>query len=87
MNPVFRWLLFNFLTRIDFFSSSAKMLGQHLLLKAVSLALVTPFFSVSLIESVQSDIASESPVLVNLGLGSSAEMRVPKTEKQERRNL
>jgi hypothetical protein len=27
-----------------------------------SLAVVTPFFSVSLIESVQSDIASESPV-------------------------
>jgi solute carrier family 25 protein 46 len=42
--------------------SSPKMLGQHLLLKAVSLAVVTPFFSVSLIESVQSDIASESPV-------------------------
>ena len=63
------------------------MLGQHLLLKAVSLALVTPFFSVSLIESVQSDIASESPVQLNWGLGSSAKMRVPKTEKQEHRYL
>ncbi len=29
-----------------------------------SLAVVTPFFSVSLIESVQSDIASESPVII-----------------------
>ena len=38
------------------------MVGQHLLLKAVSLAVVTPFYSVSIIESVQSDIASESPV-------------------------
>ena len=47
------------------------MVGQHLLLKAVSLAVVTPFYSVSIIESVQSDIASESPVtrlLVNTSL-------------------
>ncbi len=42
------------------------MIGQHLLLKAVSLAVVTPFFSVSLIESVQSDIASESPVQIEI---------------------
>jgi solute carrier family 25 protein 46 len=44
------------------------MIGQHLLLKAVSLAVVTPFFSVSLIESVQSDIASESPVQNELNI-------------------
>lgn len=50
------------------FPSSPKMIGQHLLLKAVSLAVVTPFFSVSLIESVQSDIASESPVQNELNI-------------------
>ena len=44
------------------FPSSPKMIGQHLILKAISLAVVTPFYSVSLIESVQSDIASETPV-------------------------
>ena len=37
------------------------MVGQHLLLKAVSQAIVVPFFSASLVESVQSDIASEKP--------------------------
>jgi len=42
--------------------SSLKNLGQHCLLKATSLAVVTPFYSVSLIESVQSEIASERPV-------------------------
>jgi solute carrier family 25 protein 46 len=39
------------------FPTSPKMVGQHLLLKAVSLAIVTPFYSVSLIESVQVSIA------------------------------
>ena len=37
------------------------VVGQHLLLKAVSQAIVVPFFSASLVESVQSDIASEKP--------------------------
>ena len=37
------------------------MIGQHLLLKAVSQALIVPFFSASLVEAVQSDIASEKP--------------------------
>ena len=36
-------------------------MGQHLLLKAVSQAVVVPFLSTSLIETVQSDIASEKP--------------------------
>jgi len=42
-------------------TSSLKMVGQHLLLKAVSQAVVVPFLSTSLIETVQSDIASEKP--------------------------
>lgn len=42
-------------------TSSLRMVGQHLLLKAVSQALVVPFFSASLVECVQSDIASEKP--------------------------
>lgn len=47
-------------TQIDA-TSSLRMIGQHLLLKAFSQALVVPFFSASLVESVQSDIASEKP--------------------------
>lgn len=42
-------------------TSSLKMVGQHLLLKAISQAVVVPFLSTSLIETVQSDIASEKP--------------------------
>ncbi len=41
--------------------SSPRTLGQHLLLKAVGLAVVSPFFSASLVETVQSEIASERP--------------------------
>merc|ERR1719334_2739964 len=41
--------------------SSLKMIGQHLMLKCASTAILTPFYSASLVESVQSDIASEKP--------------------------
>jgi len=41
--------------------SSLKMIGQNLLLKAVATAVITPFYSASLVETVQSDIASEKP--------------------------
>lgn len=41
--------------------SSMKALGQHILLKCISLAVVVPFYSASLVETVQSDIASEKP--------------------------
>ncbi|GLH07471.1 Uncharacterized protein GBIM_12925 [Gryllus bimaculatus] len=37
--------------------SSFKAFGQHVLLKCCSLAIVTPFYSASLVETVQSDIA------------------------------
>jgi len=46
-------------------TSSLKMVGQHLLLKACSQAIVVPFFSTSLIETVQSDIASEKPGILD----------------------
>ncbi|KAG0728418.1 Solute carrier family 25 member 46 [Chionoecetes opilio] len=41
--------------------SSIKTIGQHLLLKSSALALITPFYSASLVETVQSEIASEKP--------------------------
>ncbi|PAA76450.1 hypothetical protein BOX15_Mlig004684g2, partial [Macrostomum lignano] len=41
--------------------SSAKKLAQHLCLKAATWALVAPFYAASLVETVQSDIASDSP--------------------------
>jgi len=46
--------------------STIKMIGQHLMLKALSTALVTPFFSASLVETVQSDIASEKPGVLDV---------------------
>jgi len=46
--------------------SSLKMLGQHLLLKCASTAIITPFYSASLVESVQSDIASEKPGILDV---------------------
>lgn len=41
--------------------SSLKHIVQHLVLKGCSYALLTPFFCASLIETVQSNIASEKP--------------------------
>lgn len=41
--------------------STLKQLGGHVALKGISHLLVTPFFSAALVESVQSDIASERP--------------------------
>ncbi|RZF41277.1 hypothetical protein LSTR_LSTR015439 [Laodelphax striatellus] len=40
---------------------SAKSHGQHIMLKCLTLAIITTFYSASLVESVQSDIASEKP--------------------------
>ncbi|XP_049937391.1 mitochondrial outer membrane protein SLC25A46-like [Schistocerca serialis cubense] len=47
-------------------NSSLKSIGQHILLKCVSLAVVTPFYSASLVETVQSDIASEKPGVLDV---------------------
>uniref|UniRef100_T1JFS1 Solute carrier family 25 member 46 n=1 Tax=Strigamia maritima TaxID=126957 RepID=T1JFS1_STRMM len=41
--------------------NSMRTIGKHLLLKSLSFMVVTPFFSSSLVETVQSDIASETP--------------------------
>lgn len=41
--------------------TTLKQFGQHLLLKCISLTIVLPFYSASLVETVQSDIASEKP--------------------------
>lgn len=38
-----------------------RQIGQHILLKCISLATIVPFYSASLVETVQSDIASEKP--------------------------
>lgn len=46
--------------------SSLRMIGQHLLLKSVAMAIVTPFFSASLVETVQSEIASERPGILDV---------------------
>ncbi|XP_046631541.1 solute carrier family 25 member 46-like isoform X1 [Daphnia pulicaria] len=42
-------------------NSSLKAIGHHILLKSVSLAVVIPFYAASVVETVQSDIASEKP--------------------------
>ncbi|XP_044736429.1 solute carrier family 25 member 46-like [Chrysoperla carnea] len=47
-------------------NSSLKSFGQHLLLKCVSLSIITPFYSASLVETVQSDIASEKPGILDV---------------------
>ncbi|CAG7835682.1 unnamed protein product, partial [Allacma fusca] len=39
---------------------SLKSFMQHILLKSVSLAVITPFYSASLVETVQSEVASET---------------------------
>ncbi|XP_045501011.1 solute carrier family 25 member 46 [Colias croceus] len=39
---------------------------QHMTLKCVSLAVITPFYSASLVETVQSDIASDKPAIFDV---------------------
>ncbi|KRT86134.1 mitochondrial carrier protein [Oryctes borbonicus] len=46
--------------------STVKQFLQHALLKCVSFALITPFYSASLVETVQSDIASEKPGILDV---------------------
>lgn len=41
--------------------TSFKQFGQHILLKCISISVVMPFYAASLVETVQSDIASEKP--------------------------
>ncbi|XP_020299451.1 solute carrier family 25 member 46-like [Pseudomyrmex gracilis] len=46
--------------------SSLKTFGQHVLLKCLSIGIVTPFYSASLVETVQSEIASECPGILDV---------------------
>ncbi|KAH0539893.1 solute carrier family 25 member 46-like [Cotesia glomerata] len=46
--------------------STMKAFGQHLLLKCVSIGIVAPFYSASLVETVQSEIASEKPGVLDI---------------------
>ncbi|SPP86442.1 solute carrier family 25 member 46 isoform X1 [Drosophila guanche] len=47
-------------------NTTLKRFGQHVLLKCISIALVVPFHAASLVETVQSDIASEKPGLFDV---------------------
>lgn len=52
--------------------NSISRIGQHLLLKFAAFAMLSPFYSASLVETVQSDIASEKPGIIEClteGLG------------------
>ncbi|XP_043067184.1 mitochondrial outer membrane protein SLC25A46-like isoform X2 [Drosophila bipectinata] len=46
--------------------TTLKRFGQHILLKCFSIGVVVPFHSASLVETVQSDIASEKPGLFDI---------------------
>ncbi|XP_016973092.1 solute carrier family 25 member 46 [Drosophila rhopaloa] len=46
--------------------TTLKRFGQHVLLKCISIGLVVPFHAASLVETVQSDIASEKPGLFDV---------------------
>ncbi|CAB3244778.1 unnamed protein product [Arctia plantaginis] len=46
--------------------SSVLQFLQHITVKCVSLAIITPFYSASLVETVQSDIASDKPALLDV---------------------
>jgi solute carrier family 25 protein 46 len=44
------------------------MIGNHILLKCIAIGIVTPFYSASLVETVQSQVASESPGILDIFL-------------------
>ncbi|XP_020802910.1 solute carrier family 25 member 46 isoform X2 [Drosophila serrata] len=46
--------------------TTLKRFGQHIILKCISIGLVVPFHAASLVETVQSDIASEKPGLFDV---------------------
>jgi solute carrier family 25 protein 46 len=46
--------------------SSGKYIGKHIMLKCVTYAIITPFYSASLLETVQSEIASEKPEILDV---------------------
>lgn len=52
--------------------TTLKQFGQHLILKSISIGIVLPFYSASLVETVQSDIASEKPGVLDVFREGSA---------------
>lgn len=46
--------------------TTLKQFGQHLVLKSISIGVVLPFYASSLVETVQSDIASEKPGVLDV---------------------
>lgn len=52
--------------------TTLKQFGQHLILKSISIGIVLPFYSASLVETVQSDIASEKPGILDVFREGSA---------------
>ncbi|XP_005096971.1 solute carrier family 25 member 46 [Aplysia californica] len=65
--------------------STLKKYGGHLLLKSLVFALSTPFYTASLIETVQSDIASERPGVFDVlfeGVARIGSWGVPRTSRQ-----
>ncbi|KAH9488844.1 hypothetical protein Btru_058673 [Bulinus truncatus] len=65
--------------------SSLKKLGGHILLKGLVFAVVTPFFAASLVETIQSDIASERPGVFDILLEAASRVRTwgtPQTSRQ-----
>ncbi|KAH8295757.1 hypothetical protein KR018_007326, partial [Drosophila ironensis] len=46
--------------------TAPKRFGKHILLKCISMGVIVPFYAASLVETVQSDIASEKPGLFDV---------------------
>ncbi|XP_071846080.1 mitochondrial outer membrane protein SLC25A46-like [Apostichopus japonicus] len=64
--------------------STAKQLAGHVALKALAITISTPFLSASLVESVQSDIASDKPGVLDCvkeGFTRLAGMGTPQTTR------
>ena len=64
--------------------TSMKQFGQHMLLKCISLATVLPFYTASLVETVQSDIASEKPGILDVFREGAARLFSWKTPQKGR---
>ncbi|KAK0057675.1 solute carrier family 25 member 46 [Biomphalaria pfeifferi] len=65
--------------------SSLKKLGGHILLKGLVFAVMTPFYAASLVETIQSDIASERPGVFDILLEAASRIHTwgaPPTSRQ-----
>lgn len=57
---------FLFSSREVSLESPGKYIGKHIMLKCITFAIITPFYSASLLETVQSEIASEKPEFLDI---------------------